>query len=179
MICFFLITALHHLQPQVYDDTSFSISQFMFIFFSSRRRYDDTNPDAEAQEYIDSQAENVHWLGWRPARVTHSSDYFPHLYDFAVRLITQGKAYVCHQTKDEMEASREIAKARDGRNPNSPYRDRPVEESLREFEAMRHGKYAEGKAVLRLKIDMTHTNPTLWDPVAYRIKFSPHPMTGS
>ena len=129
--------------------------------------------------YIDSQAENVAWLGWKPCAVTHSSDYFPQLYEFAVQLIKLGKAYVCHQTKDQMEASREVARARDGRSPNSPWRDRPVEESLTEFAAMRAGSYAEGAATLRLKIDMTAANPTLWDPVAYRIKKSPHPMTGS
>jgi glutaminyl-tRNA synthetase len=142
-------------------------------------RYDDTNPDAESKEYIDNQAENVAWMGWRPVRVTHSSDYFDHLFAFAVRLITMGKAYVCHQTKEEMEASREIARARDGvRSPDSPWRNRPVEESLREFDAMRAGKYEEGKATLRLKIDMTSPNPTLWDPVAYRIKYTPHPHVG-
>ena len=119
---------------------------------------------------------------------------------------------MCHQTREEMEATREIARARDGRVAASPWRDRPVEENLAEFEAMRNGVFEvrprrpptrphapqparqpprpptvfpapllteqEGKAVLRLRIDMTSVNPTLWDPVAYRIKFSPHPMTG-
>lgn len=128
--------------------------------------------------YIRSQADNVAWLGWKPARVTHTSDYFPQLYDFAVQLIKKGKAYVCHQSKADMEVSREICKARDGRNPCSPWRDRPIEESLREFEAMRAGRYEEGAATLRLKVDMYSPNPTLWDPIAYRIKYSPHPHTG-
>ncbi|RYG50510.1 hypothetical protein EON67_05140 [archaeon] len=142
-------------------------------------RYDDTNPEAENEVYIRSQADNVAWMGWKPVRVTHSSDYFDELYELAIKLIKKGKAYVCHQTKEQMEASREIARARDGRSPNSPWRDRPVEESLREFEVMKSGGYETGKATLRLKIDMTSVNPTLWDPVAYRIKYVPHPMTGS
>jgi len=142
-------------------------------------RYDDTNPDAESQEYIDNQAENVAWMGWKPVKVTHSADYFNELYEFAIRLIKKGSAYVCHQTKEQMEVSRKIAEARDGRDPNSPWRNRPVEESLREFQAMRDGRYEEGTATLRLKIDMSSPNPTLWDPVAYRIKFTPHPHTGN
>jgi glutaminyl-tRNA synthetase len=136
-------------------------------------RYDDTNPDAESKEYIDNQAENVQWMGWRPVEVTHSSNYFSQLFDFANRLIRMGKAYVCHQTKADIEASREAARAKDGRDPESPWRNRPVEESLREFEAMRAGRFEEGKVSLRLKIDMTSPNPTLWDPVAYRIKYTP------
>ncbi len=141
-------------------------------------RYDDTNPDAESLEYIENQAENVAWMGWRPARVTHSSNYFEQLYAYAERLIRDGKAYVCWQTKEDIEASREIARAKDGRSPNSPWRDRPVAESLAEFAGMRAGRYPEGKVSLRLKIDMTSPNPTLWDPVAYRIKYTPHPHTG-
>lgn len=108
-------------------------------------------------------------MGWKPVAVTHSSDYFPQLHAFALELIKAGKAYVCHQSKDEMEASREIARARDGRDPNSPWRNRSVEENLAEFAAMRAGRYPEGKAVLRLKIDMTSSNPTLWDPVVSAI----------
>ena len=142
-------------------------------------RYDDTNPDAESKEYIDNQAENVAWMGWRPSAVTHSSNYFDILYEYAVRLIKMGKAYVCHQTKLQIEASREAARARDGRDPDSPWRYRPIEESLREFEGMRAGRFEEGKVCLRLKIDMTSPNPTLWDPVAYRVKFTPQCVTHS
>ncbi|CAE7942993.1 glnS, partial [Symbiodinium sp. KB8] len=140
-------------------------------------RYDDTNPEVESQEYIDSQADNVAWMGWKPARVTFSSDYFDKLHELAIRLIKEGKAYVCHQSKADMEVSRDIARSGVG-NPNSPWRDRSVEENLKEFENMRKGKYAEGEAILRLKIDMTHTLSTMWDPVAYRIKYHPHPRTG-
>lgn len=119
------------------------------------------------------------WLGWKPWKVTHSSDYFDQLHAFAVQLIKQGQAYVCHQTSDEVKASREIARKREeGGNPNSPWRDRSVEENLAEFQKMRDGAYAEGTATLRMKIDMTSPNPCMWDPVAYRIKFVPHPRTG-
>ena len=140
-------------------------------------RYDDTNPDAESQVYIDNQAENVKWMGWRPARTTHSSDYFDQLFVYAQKLITDGHAYVCHQTKADIEASREAARTK-GRATDSPWRERPVAESLALFDAMRAGRYAEGGATLRLKIDMGSLNATLWDPVAYRIKFTPHPHTG-
>ena len=153
-------------------------------------RYDDTNPDAESQEYIDNQAENVAWMGWKPARVTHSSDYFSQLFEFAVTLIKTGKAFVCHQTKADIETSREFSVLMHKttvepadlatllKKAESPWRHRPIEESLRAFYLMRDGFFAEGSASLRLKIDMTSVNPTLWDPVAYRIKYTPHPHTG-
>lgn len=141
-------------------------------------RYDDTNPDAESQEYIDNQAENVAWMGWKPARTTHSSDYFGALFAYAQRLIREGHAYVCHQTKADIEASREAAR-KNGRATDSPWRDRPAAESLALFDAMRAGRFEEGAATLRMKIDMGSPNPTLWDPVAYRVKFTPHPHTGN
>ena len=141
-------------------------------------RYDDTNPYAETQEFIDSQAENVSWLGWKPWKVTFSSDYFDQLHAFAVELIRRGKAYVCHQTKADIERSRAISRARKGGDPNSPWRNRSVEENLREFEKMRMGMYGEGEATLRMKIDNTHVNPCMWDPVAYRVMFVPHLRTG-
>lgn len=99
-------------------------------------RYDDTNPAAESQEYIDSLREDVEWLGWTPAQTTFTSEYFDQLYDLAVRLIRADKAYVCHQTGEQISKSRSIAKEKavnphfEG-DPNSPWRDRPVEESLR------------------------------------------------
>lgn len=146
-------------------------------------RYDDTNPEAESDEYINSLREDVHWLGWRPNPTTFTSDYFPVLYELAVKLIRLDKAYVCHQTKAEMEACREVAKAKlaDPSAPGescSPWRNRSIEESLREFENMRKGKYASGAAVLRMKMDMTSPNPNMWDQVAYRIKYVPHPHAG-
>jgi glutaminyl-tRNA synthetase len=92
-------------------------------------RYDDTNPEAESDEYIQSLREDVDWMGWKPVRVTYTSDYFQELYELAIKLIKRGKAYVCHQSKAEIEASREIARAKIGNpnapgNPNSPWRDR-------------------------------------------------------
>ena len=140
--------------------------------------YDDTNPYAETQEFIDSQAENVNWMGWKPWKVTFSSDYFQQLYDLAIELIKRGKAYVCHQTKAEIEASRAISRARKGGDPNSPWRNRTVEENLREFNKMRMGMYGEGEATLRMKIDNLHNNPCMWDPIAYRVMFVPHLRTG-
>ena len=105
-------------------------------------RFDDTNPAAEKQEYIDHIQDIVSWLGWQPCEVTYSSDYFDQLHDLAVQLIKSGHAYVCHQSADEIRASREA------RAP-SPWRDRPVEESLRLFDDMRRGLVDEGKATLR------------------------------
>eukprot|EP00604_Paraphysomonas_vestita_P003143 CAMPEP_0174820862 /NCGR_PEP_ID=MMETSP1107-20130205/4962_1 /TAXON_ID=36770 /ORGANISM="Paraphysomonas vestita, Strain GFlagA" /LENGTH=619 /DNA_ID=CAMNT_0016037017 /DNA_START=191 /DNA_END=2050 /DNA_ORIENTATION=+ len=146
-------------------------------------RYDDTNPEAESMEYIESLREDVEWLGWKPIKTTFSSDYFDELHAFAVELIKRDKAYVCHQTQAEMEASREITRSiiadpNFKGDPCSPWRNRPIEESLREFENMRKGKYPAGGAVLRMKMDMYSTNPNMWDQVAYRVKYVPHPHAG-
>jgi len=146
-------------------------------------RYDDTNPEAESLEYISSLAEDVAWLGWKPNPTTFSSDYFKILYEFAIELIKRDKAYVCHQSKSEMEACRDIARAKlvdpnAPGDPNSPYRNRPIQESLRLFEDMRKGKFAASEAILRMKMDMTSPNPNMWDQVAYRIKYVPHPHAG-
>lgn len=147
-------------------------------------RYDDTNPEAESDEYIQSLREDVDWLGWKPNPTTFTSDYFHVLYDLAIKLIKNGKAYVCHQTKAQIEATREICRAKlqdptAPGDPNSPWRNRPIEESLAEFENMRKGKYSASAATLRLKMDMTSPNPNMWDQVAYRIKYVPHPHAGS
>ena len=131
-------------------------------------RFDDTNPDKENEEYIINIKKNVEWLGYTPWKVTHASDNFDHLYNFAVQLIKKDKAFVCEQTKAEINEFR-------SKSLPSPHRNRPVEESLRMFENMRRGMYEEGKVSLRLKIDYKHVNPTMRDPVAYRIKYTPHP----
>jgi len=146
-------------------------------------RYDDTNPEAESKEYIDSLANDVAWLGWKPVRTTYTSDYFDKLYDLAIELIKRGKAYVCHQSKDQIEESREICRAKIADpnhpgNPNSPWRDRPMEENLKLFDDMRKGKFNASDCTLRLKMDMTSPNPNMWDQVAYRIKYVPHPHAG-
>eukprot|EP00568_Trieres_chinensis_P000377 CAMPEP_0183309426 /NCGR_PEP_ID=MMETSP0160_2-20130417/25335_1 /TAXON_ID=2839 ORGANISM="Odontella Sinensis, Strain Grunow 1884" /NCGR_SAMPLE_ID=MMETSP0160_2 /ASSEMBLY_ACC=CAM_ASM_000250 /LENGTH=701 /DNA_ID=CAMNT_0025473453 /DNA_START=201 /DNA_END=2306 /DNA_ORIENTATION=+ len=158
-------------------------------------RYDDTNPEAEEEEYIDSLRRDVEWLGWEPERTTYSSDNFDKLYDFAVILIKKGLAYVCDMTKDEMEAQRDLARRRaaaksDGRDPDSEApipspdvlpgrnRDTSVERNLRLFEEMRLGLHDEGKLTLRLKMDFESSNPNMYDLVAYRIKYTPHPHAG-
>jgi len=134
-------------------------------------RYDDTNPEAESQEFMDTILETVKWLGHKPWKVTFSSDYFQQLYDLAVELIKRDKAYVCLQTSAEMCASRERKEA-------SPYRNRPIAESLTMFDNMRKGKYPEGYCTLRMKQDITSPNPNMWDLVAYRVKYTAHPHTG-
>ncbi|TYZ66762.1 hypothetical protein PybrP1_010149 [[Pythium] brassicae (nom. inval.)] len=153
-------------------------------------RYDDTNPEAESAEYIDAIAANVRWLGYTPTKVTYSSEYFAELYALALQLIRKGKAYVCHQSKAEIEASRVLLQQfhaapgakREADLPAgacSPFRSRTVAENLREFEKMRVGLYAEGAASLRMKMDLASPNPNMWDHVAYRIKFTPHPHVGA
>eukprot|EP00906_Rhabdomonas_costata_P035366 RCo049685 len=131
-------------------------------------RYDDTNPEAESQEYIDAIEENVRWLGWKPDKITFSSDYFDQLYDFAVSLIKKGLAYVDHSTSAELKQQRDNREA-------SPYRDTPVDVNLRKFNDMKLGLYDEGEVILRLKMDYMHDNPNMRDVIAYRIKYHPHP----
>jgi len=135
-------------------------------------RLDDTNPERENNVYINSIIDNVKWLGHTPWKITHASSYFDKLYECAVELIKRGKAYVCHQTSEE------IAKCREDKAP-SPWRDRPIRESLELFEQMRQGRFKEGEATLRMKMDITSDNPCMWDLVAYRIRYVPHPMTGN
>ncbi|XP_030970017.1 glutamine--tRNA ligase isoform X1 [Quercus lobata] len=134
-------------------------------------RYDDTNPQAEKKEYIDHIEEIVQWMGWEPLKITYTSDYFQDLYDLAVELIRRGHAYVDHQTPDEIKEFRE-------KKMNSPWRDRPVSESLKLFEDMRKGLIEEGKATLRMKQDMQSDNYNMYDLIAYRIKFTRHPHAG-
>ncbi|CAI5720773.1 unnamed protein product [Hyaloperonospora brassicae] len=155
-------------------------------------RYDDTNPEAESCEFVDAIAANVRWLGYAPTRVTYSSQYFDTLYDLAQQLIRKGKAYVCHQSKAEIEASRLVLQqvhAASGASPKteqdvpdagkSPFRARSVAENVAAFELMRRGGYDEGEACLRMKMDLGSPNPNMWDHVAYRIKFVPHPHVGN
>ncbi|XP_068758276.1 glutamine--tRNA ligase-like [Montipora capricornis] len=130
-------------------------------------RYDDTNPEKEEEKFFTGILDMVKWLGFEPWKITHASDNFGKLYDFAVDLIKRGHAYVCHQEYEEIK----------GFNPPpSPWRDRPIEESLRLFEDMKKGKIDEGKATLRMKTTLEDGKV---DPVAYRIKFTPHHRTGS
>ncbi|XP_020369493.1 glutamine--tRNA ligase isoform X1 [Rhincodon typus] len=129
-------------------------------------RYDDTNPEKEEEKYFRGIKDMVEWLGYKPSAVTHASDYFDQLYDWAMELIKRGQAYACHQKVDEIK----------GHNPPpSPWRDRPIEESLILFEEMRKGMFAEGEVTLRMKLIMEDGK---MDPVAYRIKYTPHHRTG-
>ncbi|KAI9228321.1 MAG: tRNA synthetases class I, catalytic domain-containing protein [Piptocephalis tieghemiana] len=139
-------------------------------------RYDDTNPEAEEEVYFTSILEAVRWLGFTPYQVTYSSDYFPQLYDMAVELIRRGKAYVCHCTGEEISLQR----GGEARGPRygCSHRDRPIEESEREFKRMRAGEYGENEAILRMRQDLTDGNPQMWDLVAYRVLRTPHHRTG-
>jgi glutaminyl-tRNA synthetase len=139
-------------------------------------RFDDTNPTKEEQEYIDAIEADVRWLGfdWGP-HLYHASDYFDRLYEWAVVLIKAGKAYVDDLSADQIREYRGTL-TEPGRN--SPWRDRPVEESLDLFERMRKGEFPDGARVLRARIDMAAGNINLRDPVMYRILHAAHPRTG-
>ena len=140
-------------------------------------RFDDTNPEKEDVEYVNSIKEDVEWLGFHwDGDVRYASDYFGKMYDYAKKLITLGKAYVDDQTAEEIRQTRG-----DFSTPgtNSPYRDRSVEENLALFEDMKAGKYGDGEKVLRAKIDMADPNIVMRDPVLYRIVNAAHHRTGS
>ncbi|HQZ60395.1 MAG TPA: glutamine--tRNA ligase, partial [Acinetobacter sp.] len=139
-------------------------------------RFDDTNPDAEEQEYVDGIANDVKWLGFHwNGETRYASSYFDQLYAWAVQLIEQGNAYVDLQTPEEIKLNRgnfvEPGK-------NSPYRDVTIAENLAHFEQMRNGELGEGKAVLRAKIDMASPNVHMRDPILYRVLHSAHHQTG-
>lgn len=139
-------------------------------------RFDDTNPDAEEQEYVDGIANDVKWLGFEwNGETRYASSYFDQLYTWAVQLIQQGDAYVDLQSPEEIKLNRgnfiEPGK-------NSPQRDATVDENLARFEQMRNGELGEGQAVLRAKIDMTSPNVHMRDPIMYRILHSEHHQTG-
>ena len=138
-------------------------------------RYDDTNPTAEEQEYVDSIREDVRWLGadWE-GRELYASDYFDQLYEWAEKLIREGKAYVDDLPADKMAAYRGDVKG--GRH--SPFRDRSVEENLDLFRRMRAGEFPDGARTLRAKIDVSHPNFHMRDPIMYRIMHAKHHRTG-
>ena len=139
-------------------------------------RFDDTNPEKENQEYVDSIKEDVHWLGFNWAGAPHyASDYFDQLFDYAVGLIKEGKAYVDDLTAEEIRQYRgTLTEA----GKNSPYRDRSIEENLELFYQMRDGAFPDGSKTLRLKIDMASGNINMRDPVIYRIRRAHHHNTG-
>ena len=138
-------------------------------------RFDDTNPVKEEVEYVDSIQEDIQWLGFQWADVYYASDYFQQLYDFAIRLILRGAAYIDEQTAEQI-AQQKGSPTQPG--IHSPYRDRPVEESLNLFKRMNEGEFEEGAMTLRAKIDMTSPNMHFRDPIIYRIIKTPHHRTG-
>lgn len=139
-------------------------------------RFDDTNPEKEEQEYVDAIKKDVEWLGFHWDREVYASDYFQQLHDWAVQMIKDGKAYVDEQPSEVITEQR--------KNPTepgveSPYRNRPVEESLELFEKMKNGEFQSGAMSLRAKINMTSPNMNMRDPVMYRILNKPHHRTGT
>ncbi|MEG1579863.1 MAG: glutamine--tRNA ligase/YqeY domain fusion protein [Bacteroidaceae bacterium] len=139
-------------------------------------RLDDTNPQKEDTEYVDAIKEDIQWLGFHWGNLYYASDYFQKLWDFAVRLINEGKAYIDEQTSEEI-ASQKGTTTQAG--INSPYRNRSKEESLELFKQMNSGEVAEGAMVLRAKIDMASSNMHFRDPIIYRVINKEHHRTGS
>lgn len=139
-------------------------------------RLDDTNPEKENNEYVEAIKRDIQWLGFHWGHIYYASDYFQKLWDFAVRLIKEGKAYIDEQTSEEI-AAQKGTPTRPG--IPSPYRDRPVEENLRLFEKMNSGEVEEGAMVLRAKLDMANPNMHFRDPVMYRIINKEHHRTGT
>lgn len=139
-------------------------------------RFDDTNPQKEDTEYVEAIKKDIEWLGFHWGHVYYASDYFQQLWDFAVRLIKEGKAYVDEQTSEQI-AEQKGAPTQPG--VESPFRDRPVEESLALFEKMNTGEIPEGAMVLRAKIDMANPNMHFRDPIIYRIINKEHHRTGT
>lgn len=144
-------------------------------------RFDDTNPEAEAPEYFESIKRMVSWLGFKPWKVTYSSDYFDKLYELAEVLIKNGKGYVCHCTAEEIKRGRGIKEdgTPGGERHACKHRDQSVEKNLEEFRAMRDGKYKPGEAILRMKQNLESPSPQMWDLIAYRVLNAPHPRTGT
>lgn len=138
-------------------------------------RFDDTNPVKEDVEYVDSIKEDIKWLGFDWAEEHYASDYFEQLYDWAVRLIKEGYAYVDDQSQEEIRLGRGTVTQP---GVNSPWRDRSVEENLDLFARMRAGEFKDGEKVLRAKIDMAHPNMLMRDPLMYRIIHAHHHRTG-
>lgn len=139
-------------------------------------RFDDTNPQKEDTEYVEAIKQDIEWLGFKWGNIYHASDYFQKLWDFAVRLIKEGKAYVDEQNSEQI-AAQKGTPTQPG--VESPYRNRPIEESLQLFEKMNSGEIPEGAMVLRAKIDMANSNMHFRDPIIYRIINKEHHRTGN
>ena len=139
-------------------------------------RFDDTNPTKEDTEYVEAIKEDIQWLGFQWGNEYYASDYFQQLWDFAIQLIKEGKAYIDEQTAEEI-AQQKGTPTQPG--TDSPYRNRPIEESLSLFEKMNTGEIEEGRMVLRAKIDMASPNMHFRDPIIYRVVNHPHHRTGT
>ena len=139
-------------------------------------RFDDTNPTKEDEEYVEAIKEDIQWLGYQWGNIYYASDYFQQLWDFAIRLIEEGKAYIDEQTSEQI-AQQKVTPTQPG--IESPYRNRPIEESLALFKKMNTGEIAEGAMVLRAKIDMANPNMHFRDPIIYRVVNHPHHRTGT
>lgn len=139
-------------------------------------RFDDTNPVTEDIEYVDSIKDDIRWLGFEWKQELYASDYFDQLFQFALKLIKEGYAYIDDSTSEEI-ATMKGTPTQPG--VNSPFRSRSVEENLSLFTQMKDGKFKDGEKVLRAKIDMSHTNMLMRDPVIYRIKHAHHHRTGN
>ena len=139
-------------------------------------RFDDTNPTKENMEYVDAIKEDIQWLGYQWGNEYYASDYFQQLWDFAIRLIKEGKAYIDEQSSEEI-AAQKGTPTQPG--TDSPYRNRPIEESLELFNKMNNGEIEEGRMVLRAKIDMANPNMHFRDPIIYRVVKTPHHRTGT
>ena len=138
-------------------------------------RFDDTNPEKEDTEFVDAIREDIKWLGFQWDAEYFASDYFDQIYQWAIKLIKDGKAYVCDQTVEEV---REYRGGWNKEGKNSPFRDRSVEENLDLFERMKNGEFKDGEKTLRAKIDMNADNMNLRDPAMYRIRHVSHHRTG-
>jgi glutaminyl-tRNA synthetase len=138
-------------------------------------RFDDTNPVKEEQEYVDAIKKDIEWLGFQWDQVLFSSDYFDQLYDWAIEMIKNGKAYVDDQSSEEIAKQKGTPTVA---GSNSPFRDRSIDENLDLFAKMKQGEFEEGSHVLRAKIDMSSTNMLMRDPVMYRILHKSHHRTG-
>lgn len=140
-------------------------------------RFDDTNPEKEETRYIESIKRDVEWLGFSwGEHLYHAADYFEQLYNFAIELIENGKAYVCSLSAEQMREYRGTLKEP---GKNSPDRERPIEENLDLFRRMREGEFPDGQYVLRAKIDMAHPNMNMRDPILYRIRHVEHHRSGA
>ena len=139
-------------------------------------RFDDTNPEKEEQEYVDSIIADVKWLGWDwGENLFFGSDYFQQMYDWAIDLIKKGKAYVCDLTAEQI---RDYRGSLTQPGKDSPYRNRSIEKNLELFERMKNGEFPDGSRTLRAKIDMAHANLNMRDPVMYRVLHASHHRTG-